>query len=62
MYRVKMYGAGSSGNHLANASRVLGWDVTVCDVDEVPLNRMKNEIYPGRYGKWDEGIKLFNCV
>jgi hypothetical protein len=57
-----MYGAGSSGNHLANASRVLGWDVTVCDVDEVPLNRKKNEIYPGRYGKWDEGINLFNCV
>jgi len=59
MYRVKIYGAGSIGNHLANASRVLGWDVTVCDVGEVPLNRMKNEIYPGRYGKWDEGIKLF---
>jgi len=58
--RVKIYGAGSIGNHLANASRALGWDVTVCDVDDRALQRMKNEIYPSRYGRWDESIKLAN--
>ena len=56
--RVKVFGAGSIGNHLANASRTLGWDVDLCDVDEAALARTKNEIYPGRYGKWDESIRL----
>jgi len=56
--RVKVFGAGSIGNHLANASRALGWDVDLCDVDEAALARTKNEIYPGRYGKWDESIRL----
>jgi phosphoglycerate dehydrogenase-like enzyme len=31
MYNVKILGAGSIGNHLANASRRLGWNVTLCD-------------------------------
>ncbi|QDU73689.1 Oxidoreductase family, NAD-binding Rossmann fold [Bremerella volcania] len=58
MLRVKIYGAGSIGNHLANASRQLGWDVTVCDVSEAALNRMREEIYPARYGTWDPAIQL----
>lgn len=57
--RVKIYGAGSIGNHLAHASRVLGWDVLICDLDSEALERTKNEIYPGRYGKWDPAIRLF---
>lgn len=57
--RVKIFGAGSIGNHLAHASRQLGWDVVVCDVNTSALDRMKNEIYPTRYGAWDKGIQLF---
>jgi predicted dehydrogenase len=59
MMKVKVLGAGSIGNHLSNASRAMGWDVDLCDVDPVALTRTRNEIYPGRYGKWDEGIRLF---
>jgi predicted dehydrogenase len=60
MYKVKIHGAGSIGNHLANASRILGWQVDLCDVDPAALTRTQNEIYPARYGKWDDGIRLFN--
>lgn len=58
MCRVKIYGAGSIGNHLAHASRRMGWAVTVCDVDPKALMRMKEEIYPSRYGQWDPAIRL----
>jgi predicted dehydrogenase len=58
MYNVKIFGAGSIGNHLAHASRSLGWNVTICDVDQAALDRTKQTIYPTRYGKWDEAIKL----
>ena len=57
-YRVKIFGAGSIGNHLAHASRELGWEVVVCDVDQAALIRMQEEIYPSRYGEWDFSIKL----
>lgn len=55
---VKIIGAGSIGNHLANASRRLGLSVTLCDIDPVALERAKSEIYPGRYGEWDPEIEL----
>ena len=58
MCNVKIYGAGSIGNHLANAARMLGWNVTMCDIDEDALNRTKTEIYPQRYGEWDDSIEL----
>lgn len=57
--RVKIYGAGSIGNHLAQASRRMGWEVAVVDVDPAALRRMKDEIYPKRYGAWDPAIELF---
>jgi predicted dehydrogenase len=57
--KVKIFGAGSIGNHLANASRVLGWSVDVVDVDPAALGRMKDQIYPGRYKSWDSAIRLF---
>ncbi|MBN1654551.1 MAG: Gfo/Idh/MocA family oxidoreductase [Deltaproteobacteria bacterium] len=60
MPRVKIIGAGSIGNHLAHASRSLGWEVTVCDVDKAALSRMKNDIYPQRYGAWDDTIALYH--
>ncbi len=58
MRRIKIYGAGSIGNHLTHASRRMGWEVTVCDVSATALDRMRNQIYPSRYGIWDESVKL----
>jgi predicted dehydrogenase len=62
MYKVKILGAGSIGNHLANASRRLGWSVTLCDLDPAALQRTKEQIYPSRYGQWDEAIQLCTSV
>jgi len=59
MPKIKIYGAGSIGNHLAHAYRLLGWDVTIVDKDSAALERTKTDIYPSRYGSWDEEIKLF---
>jgi predicted dehydrogenase len=60
MKKVKVYGAGSIGNHLAQASRRMGWRVDICDIDEDALKRTKNEIYPSRYGTWDDQISLYS--
>lgn len=57
--KVKIIGAGSIGNHLAQASRRMGWNVVVVDNDPGALERMKKDIYPKRYGAWDPKIKLF---
>jgi predicted dehydrogenase len=59
MKKVKVYGAGSIGNHLANASRRMGWKVDICDIDPQALRRTREEIYPARYGKWDDSIGLY---
>lgn len=56
--KVKIFGAGSIGIHLAQASRRKGWEVLVVDVNKDALDRMKNEIYPARYGSWDSKIEL----
>jgi len=56
---VKVIGAGSIGNHLSHAARTLGWAVDLCDIDEAALVRTRTEIYPSRYGKWDDGIGLY---
>ncbi len=58
MIKVKVFGAGSIGNHLTHACRSIGWQVSVCDVDRNALARMKAEIYPSRYGSWDDSIVL----
>ena len=57
---VKIYGAGSIGNHLAYACRSKGWNVLICDVNTEALERTKSEIYPSRYGAWDDKIKLMH--
>lgn len=59
---VLIFGAGSIGNHLANASKYLNWNVSVLDIDEKALLRMKNDIYPSRYGSWDQSIQLIDDV
>jgi predicted dehydrogenase len=61
VFKVKIFGAGSIGNHLAQASRRMGWSVDICDIDSEALVRTKNDIYPSRYGKWDKEIGLYNC-
>ncbi len=58
---VKVIGAGSIGNHLANASRRMGWEVAICDTDPAALNRTQHEIYPARYGAWDDAITLWSA-
>lgn len=58
MYKVKIYGAGSIGNHLAHGCRAKGWDVLICDIDQKALERTQQDIYPSRYGKWDPEIRL----
>jgi predicted dehydrogenase len=60
--KVKIFGAGSIGNHLSHASRRLGWAVDICDIDPAALARTKAEIYPARYGKWDEAIGLYEAA
>ena len=57
--KVKIYGAGSIGNHLSNASRACGWSVDLVDSDPSALERTRTKIYPERYGVWDESIRLF---
>ena len=58
MARVKIVGAGSIGNHLSHACREQGYAVTLCDRDPEALRRAREEIYPDRYGGWDDGIRL----
>ncbi|WP_413682944.1 Gfo/Idh/MocA family protein [Prochlorococcus sp. MIT 1011] len=57
--KIKIYGAGSIGNHLANASRRLNWEVDICDIDTNALSRTKEHIYPSRYNVWDKEIGLY---
>jgi predicted dehydrogenase len=58
MYKVKILGAGSIGNHLAHACRQQGWQVSICDPDPAALERARSDIYPSRYGSWDSEIRL----
>jgi glycerol-3-phosphate dehydrogenase len=58
MYKVRIIGAGSIGNHLANSFINNDFYVEITDMDPSALARTKNEIYPSRYGSWDERIKI----
>jgi predicted dehydrogenase len=58
MYKITIIGAGSIGNHIANAARSRGWNVTLTDNDPQALKRSRENIYPTRYGSWDEAITL----
>lgn len=55
---IRIIGAGSIGNHLAHAARRREWNVTLTDIDSAALERARDEIYPGRYGAWDDAIVL----
>lgn len=56
--RAKIIGAGSAGNHLAHACCNLGWQVSLYDRNHSALERTRDEIYPDRYGDWNENIRL----
>ncbi len=58
MFSIRIIGAGSIGNHLANAARSRGWQVTLTDNDPAALERARSDIYPSRYGAWDDAIML----
>jgi hypothetical protein len=60
MKKILIFGAGSIGNHLANACRKNKLDVSIVDISFEALSRMKNKIYPSRYKKWDDNIKILN--
>lgn len=61
MYKVRIIGAGSIGNHLANSFVNNNFEVEIADIDNLALERMINEIYPSRYGGWDERIKIIEA-
>ena len=56
MIKVKIYGAGSIGNHYY-ACYKKKWNITIIDKDPKALVRME-KIFPSRYGF---GIKKLNC-
>ena len=56
--KVKIIGAGSIGNHLTHGCRQQNWEVVLCDTDPAALQRTRDEIYPARYGQWDDSIRL----
>ena len=62
LFSVRIVGAGSIGNHLANGFITQNFSVEVYDNDIKALNRMKREIYPSRYGLWDERIRLIEDI
>ena len=61
MKKVLIFGSGSIGNHFANAlSRIGTYEIYVTDISDLSLKRMKNKIYPERYGKWNKKINLIS--
>ena len=60
MIKVKIYGAGSIGNHYAYACYKKKWNITIIDKDPKALVRMEKKIFPSRYGFWDKKIKLLS--
>ena len=58
MKKIFIFGAGSIGNHLTNASLRSGYEVYITDKSEIALKRMKNELFKKRYGYWSDKIKI----
>lgn len=56
--KVAIIGAGSIGNHLAFSARKRNWQVSVFDHDLEALRRFEKEIFPSRYGGFDQEISL----
>ncbi len=60
MKQILIFGAGSIGNHMANAALKIKCNVFVTDINSAALQRMKDSIFPSRYGKWNKNITLLN--
>ncbi|KKN62280.1 hypothetical protein LCGC14_0513400 [marine sediment metagenome] len=49
--KVKIFGAGSIGNHLAQAARTMDWEVLICDSDRKvkysPKTGQRNKVHDG---------------
>lgn len=58
--KILIFGAGSIGNHMAFANIKLRNKVFITDINFSNLKRMKNSIFPSRYGKWNSKISLIN--
>ncbi len=56
MKNILIFGAGSIGNHMSFACSKLGYKIFITDKDPSALKRMKDIIYPQRYGKWNKKI------
>ena len=56
MKKILIFGAGSIGNHMSKACISIGWQVYITDISNKALERMRNQIYPSRYGRWDNNI------
>ncbi len=60
MKKILIFGAGSIGNHMSYACSKLNHKVFVTDISKNALLRMKNLVYPKRYGNWNKNISLIN--
>ena len=58
--KILIFGAGSIGNHMAFAGTNLGYEIYITDINFSALKRMKDYIYPKRYKKWNDNIKLIS--
>jgi flavodoxin len=58
--KILIFGAGSIGNHMSFAAHKLGFQVFITDINSSALVRMKDNIYPQRYGKWESSIVQIN--
>lgn len=58
MKKIFIFGAGSIGNHLTNASLKDGYKVYITDKSNQALERMKNELFKKRYGYWSNNIVI----
>lgn len=55
--KILIFGAGSIGNHMAFASLKLKHKVFITDINSKSLKRMEYQVFPNRYGKWNNTIK-----
>lgn len=58
--KILIFGSGSVGAHHANAARSLNATVFITDINFEQLDYLKNKLYPNRYGKWDNKIRIVN--
>ncbi len=58
--KILIFGSGSIGTHHANAAISLNCEVFITDKKKSQLKNMRENIYPGRYGKWNNKIQCIS--